>query len=69
MGGFSSTAKPAYIKPGIKIPSWTRAPLPPTESSDIGIGGLEWSSELRFLNGSRWVDLLQWSGTERRMRR
>eukprot|EP00439_Symbiodinium_sp_Y106_P023694 s5439_g2.t3 len=31
--------------------------------------GLEWSSELRFLNGSRWVDLLQWSGTERRMRR
>ncbi|CAE7866300.1 unnamed protein product [Symbiodinium microadriaticum] len=31
--------------------------------------GLEWSSELRFLNGSRWVDLLQWSGTERRLRR
>ncbi|CAE7241491.1 unnamed protein product [Symbiodinium sp. CCMP2592] len=31
--------------------------------------GLEWSSELRFLNGSRWVDLLQWSGTERRVRR
>lgn len=24
--------------------------------------GAEWTSELRFLNGGRWVDLLQWTG-------
>merc|ERR1712060_681807 len=24
--------------------------------------GLDWTTELRFLNGSRWVDLLQWTG-------
>ncbi|CAK9080680.1 unnamed protein product [Durusdinium trenchii] len=27
--------------------------------------GLEWSSELRFLNGRRWVDLLTWTGDAR----
>eukprot|EP00931_Biecheleriopsis_adriatica_P059151 TRINITY_DN35351_c0_g1_i1.p1 TRINITY_DN35351_c0_g1~~TRINITY_DN35351_c0_g1_i1.p1 ORF type:complete len:113 (+),score=23.24 TRINITY_DN35351_c0_g1_i1:372-710(+) len=31
--------------------------------------GLDWSSELRFLNGSRWVDLLQWTGGEQGQRR
>ncbi|CAJ1413892.1 unnamed protein product, partial [Effrenium voratum] len=30
--------------------------------------GLEWSSELRFLNGGRWVDLLTWGGERRRPR-
>ncbi|CAE8717427.1 unnamed protein product, partial [Polarella glacialis] len=28
--------------------------------------GLDWTSELRFLNGSRWVDLLQWTGKSQR---
>lgn len=31
--------------------------------------GLDWSSELRFLSGSRWVDLLSWSGSVRQARK
>eukprot|EP00930_Biecheleria_cincta_P096592 TRINITY_DN88414_c0_g1_i1.p1 TRINITY_DN88414_c0_g1~~TRINITY_DN88414_c0_g1_i1.p1 ORF type:complete len:386 (-),score=68.41 TRINITY_DN88414_c0_g1_i1:20-1051(-) len=30
--------------------------------------GLDWNSELRFLSGGRWVDLLSWTATERRRR-
>lgn len=30
--------------------------------------GLEWTSELRFMNGGRWADLLQWTGRPARSR-